>query len=92
MHKILQLLNHTETVQYKLYIRHEQYWQIAYPKFWIAKNWIKKDNEKNIFIFYLRKLSGFQVSSTALVIDTFYVKNCSVVLEHSSQNRDNFLK
>ena len=39
----------------------------------------KKDLE--IYIFYLRKLSqlGGQFCSTALVIDTFYVKYCSVL-------------
>ena len=33
-----------------------------------------------------------QFSGTALVIDTFYVKYCSVLLENLPQNRDNFQK
>ena len=73
-----------------LNIRHDQYWQIAYPIFLIAQNCI---------IIYLRKLSRFwgKFSSTALVIDTSYVKYCSVlttnaVLENLPKNHDNFLK
>ena len=61
---------------YSMYIRHDQYWQTAYPKFLVASNCIKKGSK---FFFHLRRLSWFwgQFSRTALVIDTFYVKYCS---------------
>ena len=50
--------------------RHDQYWQIAYPKFLVAQHCIKKDLK---IFFYSRKLLRFWVkfSSIALVIDTF---------------------
>ena len=58
-------------MQYTVYNRHDQYWQISYPKFGRLK---LQKNDLNIYIFYFRKLSRFwgQYSSTALVIDTFY--------------------
>ena len=49
-------------------------------------------------MFYFKKLLRFwgKFSNTTLVIDTFYVKWCSVltqyVLENWSQNRNDFLK
>ena len=51
-----------------IYIRHDKYWQIAYPKVLVAQNCIKKDLQIYIF-FYLRKLSRLkgQFCSTALV-------------------------
>ena len=56
----------------------------------------KKGSRNMIFCFYLRKLPRFlsQFSSTALVMDTFYVKYGSVlaVPENWPQNRDNFRK
>ena len=49
------------------------------------KNFIKKDLEIYIYIFfYWRKLSRLRgkFCSTALVIDTFYVKYCSVLMQY----------
>ena len=61
----------------KIYIRHEQYWQIAYHKFLVPQNCIKKD----LYIIHLRKLSSRfwgQFSSTALaaVQSNIWHKKC----------------
>ena len=74
-----------------MYRGHDQYWQIAYQKFLVSQNCIKKDLEIS---FYFRKLSRFWLKCfcTALEIDNFSVKYCSVlaraVLENLPQNRD----
>ena len=79
-----------------MHSRHDQYWQIAYPMFFVAQKYLKKDLE--IDFFFLRKLSRFwgQFSSTKLAMDTFYVKYYSRVIEKVLENwpqiRDNFLK
>ena len=65
----------------QLYIKHDQYWQIAYPKIFITQNCIKKGSRN---ITYLKLLQSFgQYSITDLVIDTFYVKYCSVLTQYS---------
>ena len=76
--------------------RHDQYWQMAYPKFLVAQSYIKKDLE--ICIFYLLKkvisIWG-QFSSTALVQNNIWPKKyffTNAVLENGQQNSDNFLK
>ena len=93
---ILDMINIDRQLIRRIYIRHDQYWQTAYPKFWSHK--LHKKNDKEIFfvVVYLRKLSRFcgQVPSTSLVIDTFYVKYCSALTQWLNwpPNRDNFLK
>ena len=50
--------------------------------FWSQK--LQKKGSRNIYQFYLRKLSRLrgQFNSTALVIDTFYFKYCSVLTQY----------
>ena len=62
--------------------------QIAKHTFLVAWNGIKWDVVVNVFNVYLTKLSRSwgKYSSTALVLDTFYVKYCS-----PPQFRDNYL-
>ena len=78
-----------------MYIRYDQYWQIAYQKFLVEHNCIKMVSW-NISIFW-RKLLQFwgKFLSTSLfnLMDTFYVKYCihtNAVLENFPQNRDYF--
>ena len=56
-----------------MFIRHGRYWQISRPRFMVAWNGIKMRCSNTL---YFRKLSwNFdQFSSSALVLDTFYLK------------------
>ena len=64
--------------------RHNRYWQTAYPKFLVAPNCLKKGSRNILFFVYFKKLSRFwgKFSSTALVIDTYYVKYWSVLTHY----------
>ena len=65
-----------------MHIRHDQYWQITYQRFWSNK--IAK-----------KKLSQFwgKFSSNALVIETCQILfSTNAVLENLPQNCDNFIE
>ena len=78
-----------------LYSRYDdQYWQIAYPKYLVAQNCIKKDL---FFFIYLRMLSRLrgQFCSTVLVQSNIWHKKCLItnaVLQNWLLTRDSFLK
>ena len=56
-----------------IYIKHDRYWQTAFPKkFGLIK--LYRKGSRNIF--FLLKTSRSIFYNTALVIDTFYVKYC----------------
>ena len=60
-----------------IYFRQGQYWQIAYSRFLVAWKCIKIRCKNTAFYIFISSEIWSKFSSTALVLDTIYVKYCS---------------